>query len=453
MSTRKTKHLVFIGIVIGTILLVGFLVSSKPAPPLKPKQETVWTVDVEPLQKVDRSPELELIGEVESTERSLLTSRSNTTVIATPYLAGRSFHKGDILLELDAVEVEALLTQRRADVMELTAAIDEAKVRHEANLESLKTEQTMLELSQKAYDRQLRLRQNNVTSEERSDTALSALYQQKLTVTNRKLSVDNYVNTLSQLQARQQRAQAQLTLAELDMAQTRLLAPYDGRVVAVNVAIGERVRPGDPLIELVATDSLEVKAQIPDRWVPQIQGMLQAEAQASAFADVYGKQVRLNLERIAAAANISTGGIDAYFRPLLGEDLPLGKPVELHVMLPQQQNAFTVQLSAIYGDDRIYLVNDESRLQAATIERLGRYRDKEGHERVIFAGAELHEGAQVITTQLPKAVTGLKVQPRQQIAAAANSETAVKIETATEKEATTQAEDSAETDPKMKTAG
>jgi len=391
---------------------MGFLASSKPAPPLKPKQETVWTVDVEPLKKVDQSPELELIGEVESTERSLLTSRSKTSVVATPYLAGRSFHKGDILLALDAAEVEAQLIQRRADVKELSAAIDEAKVRHEANLASLKTEQTMLELSQKAYDRQLRLRQNNVTSEERSDTALSALYQKKLTVTNRKLSVDNFVNTLSQLQARRQRAQAQLSLVQLDMAQTRLLAPYDGRVVAVNVAIGEQVRPGDPLIELVATNSLVVKAQIPYRWVPQIQGMLQAAVQASAFADVFGKQIKLNLVRIAAAANISTGGIDAYFMPTQEEDLPLGKTVELRVILPQKQNAFTVQLSAIYDDNRIYLINDESRLQAVAIDRLGRYRDKKGHERVIIAGTALNEGAQVITTQLPKAVTGLKVQPR-----------------------------------------
>ncbi len=423
MSTRNSKHLVFIGIILCTVLLVGFLVSSKPAPPLKPKQETVWTVDVEPLHKVDRAPELELIGEVESTQRSLLTSRVNTSVTTTPFLAGSSFQQGDVLLQMDAVEVEALLIQRRADVMELNAAINEAKARHEANLASLKTEQTMLELSQKAYDRQQRLRQNNVTSEERSETALSALYQQQLAVTNRKLSVDNFINTLHQLEARLQRAQAQLTLAELDMAQTQLQAPYAGKVVAVHVAVGERVRPGDPLIELVATDSLEVKAQIPDRWVPEVRAMLQNEGKASAYADVYGIQVLMTLERIAAAANSGTGGINVYLSPADGEDLPLGKPVELHVKLPQKQDAYTVQLSAIYGDDRIYLISEESRLQAVTINRLGRYRDKDGLEGVIFTGKDLKEGAQVITTQLPKAVTGLKVQSRQHaVSTATNAE-------------------------------
>ncbi|OZG71864.1 hypothetical protein BTA51_17805 [Hahella sp. CCB-MM4] len=413
MKSNKSKHLIVSGFVGLTIVLIAYLVSSKPTPPVKPKQETVWTVDTERLTRVDRSPELDLIGEIESTQRTLITSRSSSTVTATPFLAGREFHQSDILLRLDDVEVGATLTQRQADVQELEAAIAEARANHQANQEALKTEETLLALARKAYERQQRLIKNKVTSEERSDNALSALHQQELSVTNRRLSVNNFTNTLAQLEARLKRAKAQLTLAQLDMEQTALKAPFDGRVVALKVAIGERVRSGDPLIELVALDSLEVRAQIPDKWVPQIRSMMSDNDTASAYALVYGQELQLTMDRIAAAANTSTGGIDIYLHPQNTDSLPLGKPIDLHVKLPHQENAFTVPLSAIYGDDRVYIVNEESRLQAVTINRLGRYRDDNGRERVIFTAPEIDEGQSVVTTQLPKAVTGLKIKSRQ----------------------------------------
>ncbi|WP_020406944.1 efflux RND transporter periplasmic adaptor subunit [Hahella ganghwensis] len=416
MIKNNAKHFLVIGIVGLTILLITYLVSSRPTPPVKPKQETVWTVDTERLSRVDRSPELDLIGEVESTQQALITSRSNTTVTATPFLAGRDFRQGDILVRLDDVEVGASLIQRQADVQELKAAIAEARARHQANLETLETEETLLSLTRKAYERQQRLMKNQVTSEERSDTALSALHQQELAVTNRRLSVNNFINSLAQLEARLKRAEAQLTLAQLDMAQTALKAPFDGRVVTMRVATGERVRPGDPLIELVASDSLEVRAQIPDKWVPQIRNMVNQNSQVSAYAIIYGEQVELKLSRIAAAANPATGGIDIYLSPVSNTQLPLGKPIDLHVKLPYQEDAFTVPLSAIYGDNRIFVVNAESRLQATTIQRLGRYRDESGKERVIFTGPELKNGQAVVITQLPKAVTGLKIRSRQEAA-------------------------------------
>jgi len=437
MSASKLKHLLVVVVIVCTAAIITYLLKSKPEPPTKPEQETAWTVNVMPLEYVDRAPELNLLGTVESVQNTLITSRVNTTVTATPALAGSLVKQGDILIKLDPVEVNVVLTQRQADVNELSALIAVQNQTHKANLSSLKTEKNLLRLAENALARQKSLVKNNVTSKERLDNAEVALQQQNLALTNRQLSVNNHQNRLNQLQARLQRAQAQLTLAELDMAQTELSAPFDGWVISVHVAAGNRVRNGEPLIELVARDSLEVRAQVPNRWVPIIQQMLaannpqqeQAEDQdqgreqgqsktqpnagASAIAEIFGQPTQLQLHRLSAAASASTGGIDAFFRPSQGNHLLLGKAVSLRVSLPEFSQAFALPVSAIYGFDRIYRVDENERLAAATITRTGRFQGEDDAEWILFAAEDLKPGDLIITTQLPNAVTGLKVKRRE----------------------------------------
>jgi RND family efflux transporter MFP subunit len=419
MSTSKVKHLVVFLIIAATIVTIIYLIKSRPEAPTKPEQETVWTVNVVPLDYSNRSPELNVLGIVESVQNTLMTSRVNTSITSTPVLAGSAVTKGDIILTMDPVEVSVVLTERQADVTELAAQVEEENLIHRANQQNLKTEQNLLDLSEKALARQKRLAKNNVTSQERLDTAEVALQQQKLILANRQLSVSNHQNRLNQLNARLERAKAQLTLAELDMEQTQLKAPFDGWVVSLRVAAGNRVRSGDPLIELVANDSLEVKAQIPDRWIPGIQQIIAVGRNTSndfntnAYGDFFGQQIGLQLERLAASVTTGTGGVDAYFRPAQDNPLLLGKAVSMRVILPAVSDAYALPVSAIYGYDRIYLVDPDMRLQAARILRLGRYQDKRAAEWVIFSAKDLQPGSKVITTQLPNAVSGLKVKIRE----------------------------------------
>ena len=422
MSVSKAKHFIVLLIIAGTISAIAYLTISKPVTPTKPIQETAWTVNVTSLQYTERAPELNVLGRVESVQKTLITSRVSTTVTKTPVLAGNFFEKGSVILELDRVEVAVLLTQRQADVRELSALVKEEYLRHKSNQEILQTEKKLLELAKKALTRQQRLVKNNVTSQERLDNAEIALQRQQLTVTNRTLIVSNHRNKLDQLAARLDRAKAQLTLAELDMGQTGLKAPFDGWVISLRVASGNRVRSGDPLIELIAAGSMEVRAQIPDRWIPKIKQLMASEnrdskaASTRAYTHIFGERIDFELDRLAAAASTTTGGVDAYFRPVTGNPLILDKSISLHVLLPMISNSFALPVSSVYGYDRIYTVRytvtAEQRLQPARIERLGRFQDASKAEWLIVTGPDLHPGINVITTQLSNAVSGLKVKIR-----------------------------------------
>jgi len=58
-------------------------------------------------------------------------------------------------------------------------------------------------------------------------------------------------------------AKAALEKAKLDLARTEFRAPYDGRVRARNVDVGQFVGPGTPLATVYATDAAEVRLGLP----------------------------------------------------------------------------------------------------------------------------------------------------------------------------------------------
>jgi len=67
-------------------------------------------------------------------------------------------------------------------------------------------------------------------------------------------------------------------------------------------------------------------------------------------------------------------------------------------------------VQSIYENDRVYQVVDD-RLQALTVERVGDHATDAGEYRILVRGEGLRPGARIITTQLPKAISGLRVQP------------------------------------------
>ncbi len=61
-------------------------------------------------------------------------------------------------------------------------------------------------------------------------------------------------------------------------------------------------------------------------------------------------------------------------------------------------------VQSIYENDRVYEVVDD-RLQALTVERVGDHATDAGEYRILVRGDGLHAG-RIITTQLPKAISG-----------------------------------------------
>jgi multidrug efflux pump subunit AcrA (membrane-fusion protein) len=411
MASSSRKVLFFAGLLAFTGISIAYLANTRTKPPVKPIEESSWIVDVETLTLQDLVPEISLLGEVKSSGLTLISSRINADVIATPQLAGNRVVKGAELLVLDPTDAQANLSQKQADVAELEASVAEEMLRYKFDQEALVREQNLVELTQKSLTRQKQLVKNNVASQERVEVAEIALEQQQLGLNTRTLVVNNHTNRLKQLQAKLLRARALLAVAEQDFTQTRLQAPFDGWITEVFTAPGNRVRIGDRLLEVLADNSLEVAAQIPDNSVATLREAIIGEKELSAYADIFGNPVELKLTRLSARANVRTAGVDAFFSPVKPDTLTLGKSVSIQVRMPVLKSVFALPVSALYGDTTLYHI-ENGRLMPAEIRRLGRFRNADGQERLIFQADRLQPGMQVVLTQIPNAVTGLKVNPR-----------------------------------------
>ena len=176
------------------------------------------------------------------------------------------------------------------------------------------------------------------------------------------------------------------------------------------VSPGNRVRPGDRLIALFDGDMLELRAQIPLRYLPVVRAALNRGERLAARARVDGQEVQAALHRLTARVDRGSGGADGLFRVTQGSAwLQLGRTVEIVLGLPAVEDAVAVPREALYGTDRVFVLDGE-RMRSVEVERLGETHPDEGVSRVILRSPGLKATDRLIVTHLPNAIDGLKVR-------------------------------------------
>jgi len=420
MATFKNlhqKHKWFLPLIILLVagLVISALVATKPAPPKKETKEKEWLVSIEHIELGTASPQINLLGHVESPFDSTLSAAIVADVLSVPVRDGQTVKKGDVLIVLDAREINLTVSQRQADVRELQAQIISETNRFESDKRSLEEEQRLLDIAVQGVGRQAKLKASNLVAQERFDNAESQRAQQALSLNARKLNIADHPSRLNQLKARLTRAKTSLNDALIDADRAQVKAPFDGVITAVSIAPGERVQMGQALVSLYDRNNMEVRSQIPDRHVSLIQSSLKKGVEIKAYANSYGQTTALQLKRLSGQANLKSGGIDAIFTPeKLDHDLLLNNSLQVQVDLPSLNNTFTLPLSAIYGTNRVYRV-EEGRLQSINVDILGKqFSVKQSQDRVIIRSKVLKERDTITTTQLPSAISGLKVKVRDQ---------------------------------------
>ena len=425
---QQHKWLAPVLILVVAILIITALMATKPHPPKKETSEKAWLVSTEHIEFSAESPHIALLGHVESPFSSNLSAAINADVLQVPIRDGQYVEKGQILITLDAREIELLVTQRQADVDELNALIIAENNRFKFDKDSLLEEQQLLKIAIQGVQRQLKLQNSQLGSQEKVDQAETLRAQKALSLNARKLNIADHSSRLVQLNARLNRAKSLLNNAIIDLERAFITAPFSGIITSINVASGERVQSGQVLLSLYDHENMEIRAQLPNRYVSLVKTSLAQGELINAYTESYGNIHPLHLKRLSGQANQGTGGIDALFNPplpaeSLSNDITLSAPMpstlvlnstlKVHVVLPPINNVITLPLSAVYGSDRIYRI-EEGRLNAINIKILGKqFSGSNKQDRVIIQSNLLKNGDVIATTQLPNAITGLKVIERE----------------------------------------
>ncbi len=408
---KSPRVLIPLGIIVFSVAVFLLLYFFKPSgDELAPKQQS-WPVHTQSIILGNQTPQIILYGKVQTPRHTKLEAAITAFVKATPILVGESVKKGQLLVKLDERDANIILQQRLAEKKDLEAQLLQEKNLYKANKLALDHEKTMYNLAKKEMERLKVLAAKKYIAASDVDRAASEFNKQALLTTNRDLALKNHDHRLEQLKAKLAKADALLESAKLDITRANIVAPFDGRVTKLMVSVGDRVQPGEVIVEMYDPSVLEIKAQIPRRYVAGAQRAINTHQIIRAFAqNTDGKDISIVLERLSGNIGEGLGTIDGIFILVDPIKLPIGLSLPIIVNLPPIENSALLPVESLYNGNRIYKVIN-GYLEATNVKHLGNQYEKNNERLVIVKGKELKTGDVILTTHLPNAITGLKVKP------------------------------------------
>lgn len=407
MLKRVVYPLVIVLVAIATFM---GLKQSKPEKVVIEQAEKIWRVNTVSVSIQQISPEITLYGRVETPRNSTLKSALVADVLSTDVLEGAEVTAGQLLLTLDDTDMQLLVAQRQADLAEIEALMASETQRFKRDQSLLEQQTALLQLADNAVNRSKKLEQSRLASQSTLDDAQANKQRQMVTLKQLNFDIAEHPARNAQIQAQFKGAQSLLKQAEVDLERTKVTAPFSGRISQLNVSIGERVRTGDTLLSLYDLDNLEVRAQIPGRYINQVHNMMNLSQVLEAKASLNQQSLAFKLERLSGEVKIDSGGIDGLFSISGNQStIALGTFIELKLKLAQQNDVVALPFNALYGLDHVYRIKD-GYLQSVSIERVGESTNNQGQKQLLLRSQDLHQGDQIVSTQLPNAITGLRVE-------------------------------------------
>ena len=406
---QKLKYLIPPVLLISAVLTFMLLKFTRPeAPPVEEEQRR-WPVAALEVQIEQLIPSIRLFGQINTEALTSIRARSAGDIEQVMVLSGDSVDQGELLIQIDPLDAQAERDLKFAEREDLLAQKSQRLAQFESDKRSLTQDRELVTLAERQLERNRQLAQSNRVSARDVEIAEQALRQQRLTLFQKELAVEQHPSRLQQLEASLLRVESQLQIAERNLAATQLTAPEAGRVVEVMVAQGDRVTANTVMATLVVPSRIELMATLPLRYVTKARSLLADNTPITVEALVDGVSYQFELDRFAAQTDRSASMI-GYFRLISGDaaQLPLGRFIEARMSLPISDPSIWIPTSALYGRDRIYLIENQ-RLQAVTVNLLGEY-EQQGRPGFLVQTDQLKDGDQVLANRLPQAVEGLAVE-------------------------------------------
>ncbi len=404
------------GVLLGAAALTTLIMATGPDGSPAEQVEKAWPVTVMRAAPSEMHPMFATYGRVEARTEAKLRTNIQAEVQQVYVQDGEWAREGELLIQLRADEIELRLREANAEAEQEAAALSSTQIEQKMMLSTTSHYEQMYRISQQKLTRQKELAEKRMIPQALLDNAVQQASRDTIEYQNHKRAVADFPSRLAQRKAAVTIAQAKAERAQLDLKKTQVLAPFTGPVLDVAVGPGDRTNAAIVLITMADASSFEVRASIPNLYANRVRYALDNNLTIS--ADVtQGDQPTTQLQLARVAHNVRPGqsGLDAWFSfPLTQIDsarLPaLGRVINLNARLPSEPGLVALPAQAIYENDRIYVVTN-NRLQATTIERIGEFKAANGADQVLVRGDSLGVGADVMTTALPKAISGLLVDP------------------------------------------
>ena len=177
---------------------------------------------------------------------------------------------------------------------------------------------------------------------------------------SKKASYDLSLQNAKNLRASIQASEATMKLADRQLRDTEIRAPFDGYVEKRLVNLGELVKTQMPVMAVVRVDPLKVIAEIPEKMAPWIHEKEAVELHVDAYPD---RAFTGKVSRISPAVNTATRAFP--FEALVPNKDAVLKPgtfARVHIESGKVDDVITLPYASLqyrYGVNRVFVVEGD----------------------------------------------------------------------------------------------
>jgi RND family efflux transporter MFP subunit len=312
-------------------------------------------VQVEPAQVRDVRRQVDVVGTLAAREEVVVSAEVEGRVSRLVHDLGDRVDAGTPLIELDQEKL-----QYRAEAQQ--AALAQALARYGASgsgdLPPLEKVPNVVSTAAQMADAQQQLdRAKNLAS--RNLIARSDLDTAQTRYDTAKAAHDQALASARQLRADIDSQSSSLRLAQRNLRDAVIRAPFDGYVAERLVSQGQYLQPQAPVMRIVRLHPLKVTAEVPEKFAPWIETGREMAVRVDAFPQqsFSGRVVRIapavNLKSRAFAIEGEVPNPDGKLKP--------GTFARVQITTDHVDRAVTIPIGAVqsrYGTNRVFLVKD-----------------------------------------------------------------------------------------------
>jgi multidrug efflux pump subunit AcrA (membrane-fusion protein) len=210
-------------------------------------------VPVKPTYKVQRGEivsQLEFSGRVSPQVEEDLFFRADGRVRTVTAKRNDMVTKGQVLAELESDSLERDLESAQLDLERAQVNLQQAQSEHDYQV---KVAQTNLEMEQ--------LKLQSMQSGAAPDSTAIAIQQKEVEL--KQLDVDKLAEGIDPLlESEVTRAQLEVTKIQADIAESQIIAPFDGQLLSISLSPGQAVNAYAPVSTVADISKLEVSADL-----------------------------------------------------------------------------------------------------------------------------------------------------------------------------------------------
>ncbi|MEO8257540.1 MAG: efflux RND transporter periplasmic adaptor subunit [Acidobacteriota bacterium] len=356
-------------------------------------------VKTEPVRQDTVHRTVDVVGTLAAEDQVTISSQAEGNVRRVLADLGDRVTAGQTLVEIDREKLQYTLDeQKAAHARALTkyGASESGQLPPVEETADVRKAAAELAQARQGHERATQLHQRTLISQQALDDVETTL---RLKAASYDAALQNARNQRADVDA----SDAAMKLADRQLRDTEIRAPFDGYVQKRMVSVGELVKEQMPVMTVVRVDPLKLLAEIPERMAPWIKVGQSLDLQVDAFP---GTPFAATVSRISPAVNTQTRtfAFEA-LAPNAGARLKPGTFARVHLETALVEQVLTVPYAAMqyrYGVYRVFTV-DGDHLTAHEL-KTG---DRAGDRMEILSGVKL--GDLVVLTDVDNLVDGMKV--------------------------------------------